>query len=64
MNISMTELVLLCWAMLGTGFYLAERSKLKQHRKFMDFIMTGVANKEIEVTEDEDGRIHVRMVKP
>lgn len=63
MNISMTELVLLCWAILGTGFYLAERNKLRQHKKFMDFVMTGVANKEIEVNEDDDGRIHVRVVK-
>ena len=63
MNITMTELALLCWAILGTGFYLAERSKLRHHKKFMDFIMTGVANKEIEVSEDDNGRITVKMVK-
>ena len=63
MNISMTELALLCWAILGTGFYLAERVKLKQHKKFVDFIMTGVANKELEVSEDKDGRIRIQAVK-
>jgi hypothetical protein len=48
---------------LGTGFYLAERSNLKKYKKFMDFVMTGVANKQIDVSEDEDGRIHVKANK-
>jgi hypothetical protein len=59
----MTELALLCWAILGTGFYLAERNNLKKYKKFMDFVMTGVANKQIDVSEDEDGRIHVKANK-
>jgi hypothetical protein len=63
MNLSIAEIFLLCWAITVTGFYLVERSNLNKYKKFMDFVMTGVANKQIDVSEDEDGRIHVKANK-
>lgn len=59
MNITITELVLLCWAMLGTGFYLAERSKFKNFVHMTDAVLRAVANKKATVVIEDDDNVTI-----
>ena len=60
MVITATELFLLCWAGLVTGLYFGERSKRRGVAKLMDYFVRGIARKELHVSEDENGQIHLR----
>ncbi len=60
MTISLTELALLCWAILVTGFYLSERSQYKQFVKMTAFALRAVAEKKATIAIDDDDKVTVK----
>jgi hypothetical protein len=59
MTISITELILLCWAILVTGFYLSERARHRQFVKMTDAVLRAVANKKANIIIKDDDNLTV-----
>jgi hypothetical protein len=59
MTISITELILLSWAILITGFYLSERAKRREFTKVTYAVLRAVANKKANIVIKDDDNITV-----